>query len=524
MKRYLIAILAVPLLMASCSKDLGRDPYDSTNFEYESGITHDMIILGEKLENPYTVDNVGKALASIYPTKARVDVETTNLYVRFLPADDDELSLISDLELTDHPLDYSIAKEGDWYHDPAVDDNDVTWMYAVVDKDYVFPPVKYEIIDECFLTENRTVTRGDDGIDWEAVIRESYRLTGNGDMLLPETKAEGGVTPKGRITIVDPDADGGKPVGVAGVQVVCNSFVRFSVSYTDIDGYYSMDKTYTSDIRYRIVFKNQRDFALGFNFILVPASVSTLGKTAPEGVNVTVTSEADPRLFRRCVVNNAVYDFIGRCTDEDLGIAPPPSDLRVWLFPDISASSAVMLHHGTVVENAKMAAWLGVYAPIVTFFSPDLTIGLKSVNSYKDIYTVTTHEVAHACHFKKVGKNWWNQYIAFILSSFLTSGGQTYGTGTENGAGYCEVGEMWAYYLQSKVHKDRYGGNMPSFGTAWWFYPQIFRYLDERGIPTGDIFEALAPEVTNLAALKSELIGLYPGKESVIEQVFSRYE
>lgn len=523
MKRYLnVLIAASAALFPSCDRD-ALDPYDSTDFEYGTGIEHEMIQLGERLENPYKVDNVSAALSALYPTKARVEVETTNLYVRFLPADESEMDLLSGLELTDHPLDYAIAKEGDWYHDPSLSSDEITWMYAVVDKDYKFPDVRYEIIDNCFLSENHIQTRADEGIDWEEVIRESYRLTGNGDMLQPLTKAEPG-TPAGRITIVDEDANGGKPIGVAGVQVVCNSFVRIAVATTDVDGYYAMEKSFTTDIRYRLVFKNGKNYSLGFNLILVPASVSTLGKTAPTGVNVTITTESDPKLFRRCVVNNAVYDYITRCNKEDLGIMPPPSDLRIWIFPQLESSSAIMMHHGTVVENAVVASWLGAYTKVVSFFAPDITLGVNGITSYKDIYTITSHELAHTSHFAKVGKQWWDKYIAFILTSFLSSHGQTYGTGSENGAGYCEVGEMWAYYLQSKIHKERYGGNMPSFGTSWWFYPQIFRYLDERGVSASDIFEALCPEVTDRNQLKSELESLYPGKAGVISQVFSRYE
>ena len=50
-----------------------------------------MIVLGEKLDNPYTTENMRDAYASLYPTRSRYDVETSHLYVRFLPADEDEL-------------------------------------------------------------------------------------------------------------------------------------------------------------------------------------------------------------------------------------------------------------------------------------------------------------------------------------------------------------------------------------------------------------------------------------------------
>ena len=117
-----------------------------------------------------------------------------------------------------------------------------------------------------------------------------------------------------------------------------------------------------------------------------------------------------------------------------------------------------------------------------------------------------------------------NTYIKYILESFLMSGGMTYGDGTGDSSGYCEIGEMWAYYLESKFYKGRYGGSYPTFGTGHWFYPQIFRYLDERGISTSDIFSVLDEDVTSRSGLKAALISSFPEDRMVIEQIFSRYQ
>ena len=64
---------------------------------------------------------------------------------------------------------------------------------------------------------------------------------------------------------------------------------------------------------------------------------------------------------------------------------------------------------------------------------------------------------------------------------------------------------------------------MPSYGTSYWFYPQIFRYLDERGLKRSDIFSVLGPGVTSKEELKNALILNFPQKRTVIEQVFGRY-
>ena len=99
----------------------------------------------------------------------------------------------------------------------------------------------------------------------------------------------------------------------------------------------------------------------------------------------------------------------------------------------------------------------------------------------------------------------------------------TYGDGSGVTAGYCEIGEMWAYYLESKLYKERYGGGFPSFGTSHWFYPQIFRYLEERGVEASDIFSVLDKDVTSRVLLKAALTTSFPEERVVIEQVFSRY-
>ena len=224
-----ISVVLVAIVLMSCSKESFRTGR-GLDYSYGRDIPHNMIVLGDRLENPYTTENMSKALQSLYPTRAdRVDVKATNLYVRFLPADDAEYESLRKLglDMMDHPLDYDIAVEGDWYHDPSVPENKVTWQYAVVPQGFEFPDIMYELIDECYIAENDPGTRADD-IDWQAVEREAYRLTGNeGRLAEPVTRASGKMVPAGRITIEDKGYKGGQPFGVSGVTVSCNSFVKF---------------------------------------------------------------------------------------------------------------------------------------------------------------------------------------------------------------------------------------------------------------------------------------------------------
>ncbi len=514
----LLAIIAL-----SCAKIDYDGAYDSVDYNYGRDIPHDEIVLGSRLENPYKTVNMSAAFAKLYPTKSREAVETTNLYVRFLPSDQEQFERLEELglELTDHPLDYEIVQEGDWYRDPTLPDDALTWQYAVVSKDFEFPEdIRYELIDECFLAENAAGTRATD-VDWDAVERQAYEMTGNRIATKADGDAEAAV-PSGRITVVDPHYAGGKPLGVSGVRVSCNSFVKFDRCYTDQDGYYQMSKQFSSDVHYRLVFKNKKDFSIGFNFILVPASVSTLGSSGPSGVNATITQDSEEKLYDRAVVNNAVYDYITLTEEEYEGIQTPPSGLRLWIFNKIEPSSCIMMHHGTVVDYEWISSLLGSWAFLVTIFAPDITIGTAGGKEFKEIYATTLHEMAHTSHFAKVDTSYWDEYIYYILYSWFTSG-SAYGDGSGERAGYCDVGESWAYFLQSKLYQERYGGSYPAFGTGYWFHPQIYRYLDERGVGPEEIIAAMDAEVTSQDDLRDGLVSLYPSKKKIIDQIFNRY-
>ena len=515
------------LLASSCRPDELSGPAGGRYANLEV-LSHEQIVLGNQLEDPYSLETMQNALQVLYPTtKAGSErLEVTDYYVRFLPVNETQFKLLKLMEvnLLDHPLDYEIIREGDYYHDPSIAAEDITWQYAVVPAGFQFPQdIRYEILDRCFIPDN-TATKSPD-IDWTAVEREAYRLSGNEKMLLPATKAgeEQDGRPRGSIVIVDDNYNGGEPIGVSGVMVSVNSFVKFSTAYTDPSGNYVIPKSYSSEIRYRLVFQNQKGFAIGVNLLLVPASVSTLGSGPAAGLNALITKECDKRLFSRCVANNAVYDYFVRCSGEDVSITPPPSNLRLWLFQNLSTSSAPMFQQGSFLEGKIIDEYLGEYKGIIARFLPDITIGLKGMDDYSSIYNIVQHELAHSSHFMRVGTSYWNKYIKHVITSFVTSGMRVYGVGTEPDSGYCEVGEMWAYYMQNVLYKERYGQYISELGTSYWFCPQILLHMDNRGITDSKIFTALRSTVTDRDKLQQALLELYPESKYIIDQAFNRY-
>ena len=519
----------VPLLLLLFACERGEPVRKGREKARLSEIGHEMLVLGEQMKDPYSVENITLAVKSIYPDKAsRMDIKPTDIYVRFLPSDDTQYLALEalGLNLLDHPLDRKIIREGDYYHDPDLPSDCITWQYAVVPNGFVFPAgIQYEILDECYIADNDVATRAS-GIDWDEVEREAYRLTGNESMLKSLTRADGeGFIPEGRISIVDDDFDLGEPVGVSGVMVCVNSFVKFATAYTDEEGYYEMKKAFSTDVRYRLVFKNRKGFSLGVNLLLVPASISTLGQHSAEGLDVIVDKEAEGKLFSRCVVNNACYDYYARCKTEGASaVATPPENLRIWLFQNVRGSVAPMLQQGVLIDSGLVKEYLGEYADLLKMFLPDMAIGLKEKADYASIYSETIHMLAHASHFMRAGRDYWEKYMLYLLRTFVANMGFNYGSGLEAYAGYCEVSEMWSYFLQNIICKERYGIGIPTEGLTHWFSPQILLYLEERGLSESKIFSVLGPDVTSLEKFKSALTNVYPEHLSLITQAFERYE
>ena len=84
--KWLLLMLAVPM---ACRQ--GELPDPSGRRVDPGALSHGMIELGEQLEDPYSVENMREALAALYPTRAgEIPVSTTDLYVRFLPADEEQ--------------------------------------------------------------------------------------------------------------------------------------------------------------------------------------------------------------------------------------------------------------------------------------------------------------------------------------------------------------------------------------------------------------------------------------------------
>ena len=149
--KLLFSMCILLSLLAGCKKEHLNDDEDTYKETTESaGVP---IVLGNKIQNAYTVENMLEAYKdllakqqtsriynntnsqSLLPdlnTMQQILVANTK-YVRILPRNDDDFDSLREvydtLEFSDFPLDYDLSQIGNYYHDPTLPDSQITWQY-----------------------------------------------------------------------------------------------------------------------------------------------------------------------------------------------------------------------------------------------------------------------------------------------------------------------------------------------------------------------------------------------------------
>jgi len=161
MKRKIYSTLFIAIVgtgLISCKKE---ELQISTSISTTKVVDEQETKVGKKLNNPFAIDNMRNAYASISNQKSLLKLESNKLYVKFLPMNSDELNKLNSdsLILSDIPLDVEVNQYGTFYNDPATLSNGTTWLYTTVDLGYDFGNIKYEIIDSLYLPNEEGFTQ-----------------------------------------------------------------------------------------------------------------------------------------------------------------------------------------------------------------------------------------------------------------------------------------------------------------------------------------------------------------------------
>ena len=388
-----LLILVFVVILSSCQKEEqyqiegSEEPLDKAFYNPES-----VTILGKQLENPYSVDNMTKALEKLKANNKLksastegIEIETTHLYVRFLPKSEQELDILKQdtlLDIYDYPLDYEIISEGVSYHDPSLPDTVITWQYTVVSPEYQFPEITYETLAELFIMEEDedsiiTKSASVNYFDWVLLENKALELTGNlnEESNTTLTLKANKWRPAGRITA------NGNPV--VGCMVRARRWFTTHKGYTNNNGDFSCDGRLRRDANYSIKWERYHWDIRDGNF----GQAYYNGPKQRGNWNLNITGG---KSLRYAFIHQAAYDYYYR---NPFGTQHPPHNK--WY------RSAIKIGYhdkdgGSLGDYAKWRNWLSW---------PHIRI-YRSVNGTNrtttQIYATTAHELGHAAHWQLI--------------------------------------------------------------------------------------------------------------------------
>jgi hypothetical protein len=272
--------------------------------------------------NPFTAENMKKAIDNLVERKKLSSGKTltevpstTHNYVRFAPQNEDQLITLHNwgYDLYDVPLDMDITTSGEYYQDPSLPPDAITYQYTLVPSNYSLPSsVPYSILYQVFLfdeyagdeqdpeydpwapdpgngvcydefgaaylcgTDPRAYLRTSvapqkpedlyrkattelikAGINLKELYNEAMSLVGLKDEMIPVDSPNGktkAVNPYGYVRVEDNSI--GSYVPVKNVTVKARRWFKLAQTQTDANGYFYINKSYRSKANIVLKFRN----------------------------------------------------------------------------------------------------------------------------------------------------------------------------------------------------------------------------------------------------------------------------
>jgi len=396
----------------------------------------------------------------------------------------------------------------DHYHDPAIPEDEPTWLYGIAPVGYELPSVQHEILEEVYRPE-------DDEDELEVL---ALKLTDNlqGETIDGRELMSTDLTdrellwffgrkyhPSGRVYVDVTDASGnrtGEEAPVKNAAILVRTLWWSNTVHTDHTGYYWVHERYRDRVAIRLANRNR---------------LSNITKTWTEHVGLWVSDrigegKANTRtVIRRnreaarykATVNNAFqdYDKFARAN----GI-PRPWNVRTYLLSGQSASSAPMLsgrplthysfYYPSIAGQAGQSGfWIQVrnvgvgagtaLVDVLSFVTgqrsnyPDITIGMRGNLSTNSIRSAVIHELAHYSHRKQISTAYWAN-VQYQGLYDPTNGDGHYGDGTATYAKYTAVAEAWAHFVERDQMWKQFGIRInndrnTAYATDGDYYPYV---------------------------------------------------
>ncbi|MFZ4582637.1 MAG: endonuclease/exonuclease/phosphatase family protein [Paludibacter sp.] len=533
------------------------------------------IILGEKINNPYSLKNMIAALDTLKkhpdqhssclkaPSSSldEIVIEPTDLYVRILPTDSIQfLQLMSDstLILFDYPLDYQKEQTGDYYNDPSLSGK-YTWLYTTVPIGYQSTNgINFEIIEELFIPQHSpyySEEKAPDNVkgimkakasvesksNYMDVLKTieaiSFINTGNSSQLnkptetsqsLGKQKSTSYVTkrflwstwreavynPEGYISVY---TRYGMSKPLANIRIRVARYFTFFETRTDANGRFYFNDQFGQDavfpnIEYFVYFDGKN----GSNYwklynLLGGTSYTSLGVHSPDNYSMTFSPSSDN--WGKCIQHYAINNYMDIARKD--GICLPATELNI----DPINSSTYTQYEKLLTTNISGGSY------------PDLVLNYQ--NTYDEFYKMliyTWYKLSNASIANKLlsiygkygAENYWNA-VQDQLKSDDSEGLNDCFCITHKQQGDCShriaLTQGWANYRLNEIYQQIFTGSTVSVTQNQYLiqYITMFRNLRSLGCSNQSIETAICSNT--ILEFRNKLISYYPNLTQQIKSI-----
>ena len=412
------------------------------------------LILGKKLNNPYTLANMKSAISRLegqgLSLLKAVNLRASHYYVKFKPTDSAQCEQIGrDKRMTvyPYPLDYEIKQRGNDYHDPNLPKDKPTYLYAAVKSDFVFnSKIDYEIICPLYIPEEDTSLKSKTSEAYvDQLLNQAYKQTGNFQDTIVAIKAnspQASYHPGGKIQVWDTRLQ--QYIGLEGVDMRARRWFTTHHARTDFWGNYQMEDTFKNPCNYSLWF-SQDDFTVKPHLVDLTAWID--GPKQKANWNLDIANGYDrfiSHIFRGAYRYH--YGFID-------GLQRPfrPSGNRT--------------------------VYIGKNGDIGAQGNNDIVLPILKISRYNgnveydsdEIFSTTIHETAHTTHVIRMSN--WLQYtlVSGQLQESWAIGVEWWLTKLEykNTRGIANYGDYNFFssisYPNKYAYQNWYPGNSPKY-------------------------------------------------------------
>ena len=207
----------------------------------------------------------------------------------------------------------------------------------------------------------------------------------------------------------------------------------YSEAITNEYGYYISKAKWNSiwignNIDYHIIFEgkngnNEWTFSKTlFGALCLWTSWYDAGRHSPNGYSITFGSGSDS--WGRCILNNAIYDYINYARRDGIALPPRKLDIASKNSNDFTSSAPLLKNHfnfSLVYGFGPVGAVAQVWGyNLLGWALPDLILRYnKDINQYNNMTAIVWHELTHASQLTRMIKeknylwasNYWSKNV-----------------------------------------------------------------------------------------------------------------